>query len=141
MIRFYLGEEPILRSVRSYDLSDAASRAEVLERLPELVIKPRAGLGGKGVVICAHADPGDVAEIRREIEARPQDFIAQETIELSTHPTVVGGRLEPRHVDLRAYAIGGELVPAPLTRFARERGALVVNSSEGGGAKDTWLLN
>ena len=70
----------------------------------------------------------------------PGEFIAQETIALSTHPTICGDALEPRHVDLRAFTIGGELVPAPLTRFARGRGALVVNSSEGGGAKDTWVL-
>lgn len=141
MIRFYLGEEPIVPSVRSYDLSEELSRAEVLARLEEMVVKPRAGLGGQGVVVCAHAEPDDLAEIRREIEERPEDYIAQETIELSTHPTAVDERLEPRHVDLRAYTIAGELAPAPLTRFARDRGALVVNSSEGGGAKDTWVLN
>ena len=141
MIRFYLGEEPLLPSVRSYDLSSAETREEVRDRLAELVIKPRAGLGGQGVVICAHATAEDRARIAREIDARPRDYVAQETIELSTHPTVAGDQLEPRHVDLRAFTIGDELAPAALTRFAREHGALVVNSSEGGGAKDTWILS
>ena len=141
MIGFYLGEEPLLPSVRTFDLSQADAREEVLGRLAEMVIKPRAGLGGQGVVICAHATAEDRDRIARAIEATPGDYIAQETIELSTHPTVAGDRLEPRHVDLRAFTIGGELAPAPLTRFARDRGALVVNSSEGGGAKDTWILS
>lgn len=140
MIRFYLGEEPLLGSVRSYDLSQAEAREQALDRLTELVVKPRGGLGGQGVVVCAHAEPADLQRIAAEIERRPRDYIAQETISLSTHPTVADGRLEPRHVDLRAYTVGGELVAAPLTRFARDRGALVVNSSEGGGAKDTWIL-
>ena len=141
MIRFYLGEEPVLPSVRTYDLSREPARAQVLERLEEMVIKPRAGLGGEGVVICPHASPEDRARIARELQARPQDFIAQETVALSTHPTVAGGRLEPRHVDLRAFTIAGESAPLALTRYARGRGALVVNSSEGGGIKDTWILS
>lgn len=140
MIRFYLGEEPILCSVRSYDLADEKARREALARLRELVIKPRAGLGGRGIVVCAHANEEDLLRIAGEIEARPEAFVAQETVELSTHPTVVGTGLEPRHIDLRAFTVGGVLAPAVLTRFARERGALVVNSSEGGGAKDTWIL-
>ena len=141
MIRFYLGEEPLLRSVRTFDMSDDAARAQVLERLEEMVIKPRASLGGEGVVICTHASPEDRARIAREVQARPSDFVAQETIALSTHPTVAGGRLEPRHVDLRAFTVAGEPAPLAMTRYARGRGALVVNSSEGGGIKDTWILS
>src|SRR3712207_3804801 len=88
MIRFYLGEEPVIRSVPTYDLSSPETRREVLHRLDEMVIKPRAGLGGQGVVICAHATAGDRARIAAEIEAQPRDFIAQETVSLLTHPSV-----------------------------------------------------
>jgi uncharacterized circularly permuted ATP-grasp superfamily protein len=144
MVRFYSGEEPLIESVRTYDLGDADVRRGALERLDELVIKPRGGYGGEGIVVCPHATPEDVAAIRRAVETSPEDYIAQELITLSTHPTVCDGRLEPRHVDLRPFVIGsgGSAVAAPvaLTRVALDRGALVVNSSQNGGGKDTWLL-
>ncbi len=139
MINFYLGEEPRLESVHTYDLSLEGVRDEALARLDQLVVKPRAGLGGEGIVICAHAEPSDRERIAAEIRARPTEFIVQETIELSSHPTVCGARFEPRHVDLRAFVVGGELVAA-LTRVALDRGALIVNSSQNGGLKDTWAL-
>ena len=105
-----------------------------------MVIKPRAGLGGHGVVVFGHANAEDRERIAAEVEARPAELIAQERIHLSTHPTICRGELEPRHVDLRVFAVGGEAVPAMLTRMALDRGALVVNSSQDGGLKDTWLL-
>ncbi len=140
MVRFYLGEEPLVRSVRTFDLEVDEQRAEVLERIDEMVVKPRGGEGGTGVIICRHADPEDRERAARLVAEHSGDWIAQETVDLSTHPTVCDDRLEPRHVDLRAFTIAAEAAPAPLTRYARGRGALVVNSSKGGGGKDTWIL-
>jgi uncharacterized circularly permuted ATP-grasp superfamily protein len=145
MTRLYLGEEPLLRSVPTYDLAEPSTLAYVLGRLDELVVKPRADYGGRGVVIGPHARPEDLAQVARMIAARPDRFIAQETIPLSVHPTLTTGRLEPRHVDLRAFVLcSGEhvnVVPGGLTRVALSPGALVVNSSQNGGGKDTWVLS
>jgi uncharacterized circularly permuted ATP-grasp superfamily protein len=144
MIRFYLGEEPLIRSVPTYDTGHEEVRAEVLERIDELVVKPRFGLGGEGVVICAHATPADRERAARLVSEHPRSVVVQETISLSTHPTIVDGRLEPRHVDLRAFVYcgpsGERVLPGGLTRIALDEGALVVNSSQNGGAKDTWVL-
>ena len=144
MVRFYLGEEPLLRSVHTYDLGDPEVRKSVMPRLDELVVKPRSGLGGYGVVVCPHASEADRREVVRRANAAPHAWVAQEMVALSTHPTVCDGRLEPRHVDLRPYAMGGAThattVPGALTRVAFDRGSLVVNSSQNGGAKDTWGL-
>ncbi len=140
MVRFYLGEEPLVPSVRTFDLEVDEQRAEVLGRIDEMVVKPRGGEGGTGVIICRHADPEDRERAARLVAEHSGDWIAQETVDLSTHPTVCEDRLEPRHVDLRAFTIAAEAAPAPLTRYARGRGALVVNSSKGGGGKDTWIL-
>jgi carboxylate-amine ligase len=116
----------------------------VADRLEEMVIKPRTGHGGKGIVVCAHADAGDRARALAEIRARPDEYVAQPMIAISRHPTVVGGRLEPRHVDMRVFVITGaegeHVVPGGLTRVALAEAALVVNSSQGGGGKDTWVL-
>jgi carboxylate-amine ligase len=139
MIRFYLGEEPLVASVRTLDLGDPEMLDEVLGRLGELVVKPRSALGGDGVVIGVVAGAEELDRVRGELRERPRDYVAQELVALSTHPTVCGGRLEPRHVDLRVFAIAGEVAPAPLTRVALRRGELVVNSSRDGGAKDTWV--
>jgi uncharacterized circularly permuted ATP-grasp superfamily protein len=143
MIGFYLGEEPLVRSVPTYDLAEPSTLAYVLGRLDELVVKPRSDYGGRGVVIGPHASADDLAQVARMIAARPDRFIAQETIPLSRHPTVCEGRLEPRHVDLRAFVLtSGEhshVVPGGLTRVALSPGALVVNSSQNGGGKDTWV--
>jgi carboxylate-amine ligase len=145
MIGFYLGEQPLVSSVRTFDLVDDAHRRRALEEIDRLVIKPRHGQGGHGVVVCAHAKPEDVARIVEAIEREPAKFVAQETIALSRHPTMMeDGSLAPRHVDLRPFAFataGGVTVPAGgLTRVAMQEGALVVNSSQEGGGKDTWVL-
>jgi uncharacterized circularly permuted ATP-grasp superfamily protein len=144
MVRFYLGEEPLLRSVPTYDPSQPGVLETVLERIDELVVKPRSGHGGYGVVIGPHARSEDLRATAAALSAAPERFVAQETIMLSRHPTVTDGRLEPRHIDLRPFAISsGESVhvlPGGLTRVAFERDALVVNSSQNGGSKDTWVL-
>jgi uncharacterized circularly permuted ATP-grasp superfamily protein len=145
MIRFYEDEEPLLPSVESFDLG----RPEVLERaldvFDELVIKPRGGYGGEGVAVLPHAEPADRERVREAVRANPEDFIAQRMVMLSTHPTVIDGRLEPRHVDLRPFVFLGadgevRTLPGGLTRVAFGAGSLVVNSSQNGGAKDTWVL-
>jgi uncharacterized circularly permuted ATP-grasp superfamily protein len=146
MIRYYLGEEPLVGSVRTYDLGRPEVLEEALDRFGELVIKPRAGYGGEGVVICPHAEAADVARCREAVEAAPEDFIAQDLIPLSCHPTVIDGGLEPRHVDLRPFVFLGlegaaGVLPGGLTRVAFDEGALVVNSSQNGGVKDTWVLS
>ena len=144
LVRFYLGEEPLVRSVATLDLADPRLRAEALERLDELVVKPRGGFGGMGVVIGPAASSAKLREARRAIEDRPGDFVAQETIRLSTHPTVVDGRLVPRHVDVRPFVFfdgtRARALPGGLTRVALREGELFVNSSQGGGGKDTWVL-
>lgn len=144
MVRFYLREEPLLRSVPTYDPAQPEVLEMILDRIDELVIKPRSGHGGYGVVIAPHARPEDVRKAAEEVAAAPERFVAQETVMLSRHPTVADGRLEPRHIDLRPFAISvGEevrVLPGGLTRVAFDRGALVVNSSQNGGSKDTWVL-
>jgi len=145
MIGFYLGEQPLVASVRTLDLVDDEQRRQALEDIDRLVIKPRHGHGGHGVVVCAHATPEDVVRIAEQIEREPAKFVAQHTIALSQHPTMMeDGSLALRHVDLRPFAFattGGVTVPpGGLTRVALEEGALVVNSSQDGGGKDTWVL-
>jgi carboxylate-amine ligase len=144
MVRFYLGEEPLLRSVRTHDLTDPGVRARALRRIGELVVKPRGGFGGHGVVVCAHASDRDRERAAALIRSAPAQWVVQETVRLSCHPTVVDGRLAPRHVDLRPFVIsppaGEPAVACGLTRVAMTEGALVVNSSQQGGAKDTWVL-
>ncbi|ROO85826.1 carboxylate-amine ligase [Actinocorallia herbida] len=142
-ISYYLDETPILDNVPTFLCREPDRLAEVLDRLAELVVKPVDGYGGRGVVIGPDASPAELAEVRALITADPAAWIAQETIELSTHPTFAGGRLEPRAVDLRAFVCMGaetEVVPLALTRVA-EAGSRIVNSSRGGGSKDTWLLS
>ncbi|HET8592965.1 MAG TPA: circularly permuted type 2 ATP-grasp protein [Solirubrobacterales bacterium] len=141
IVRFYLGEEPIIPTVRTYDMALAEVREEVFGRIDEMVVKPRAELGGRGVVIGGQASAEERGEVIRAARETPEDYVAQETVRLSTHPTWRDGRLEPRHVDLRAYAYGDEIAPGGLTRVALERGSLIVNSTQGGGAKDTWVLS
>jgi uncharacterized circularly permuted ATP-grasp superfamily protein len=144
MVRFYLGEEPLVESVPTYDLGEPDVLGEALERLGDLVVKPRTGFGGHGVVIVPHATREDRNRVERAIRATPTRFIAQETIALSRHPTVCQGRLEPRHVDLRPFVLtagdDAQVIPGGLTRVAFDAGALVVNSSQNGGGKDTWVL-
>ena len=144
MVRFYLGEEPLIRSVPTYDLGLAAHREIVLPRIDEMVVKPRAESGGYGVFVGPHATPSDRERMVRTVLEAPEDYVAQKTIGLSMHPTVEDGRLVPRHVDLRVFvfvtADGPVAFPGGLTRVAFEKGSLVVNSSQDGGGKDTWIL-
>jgi uncharacterized circularly permuted ATP-grasp superfamily protein len=145
MVRFYLGTEPLLPSVRTYDLCRAGALEEALDRIEDLVIKPRNGYGGVGVVVCAHANAEDIDRARDAIRLSPDAYIAQDLVLLSEHPTLVNGRLEPRHVDLRPFVfLGPEREPrvftGGLTRVALDAGSLVVNSSQNGGAKDTWVV-
>ncbi|MCW2912126.1 MAG: hypothetical protein JWN52_194 [Actinomycetia bacterium] len=142
LIEYYLGEAPLLDNVPTYLCRDPAQRIIVLDRLGELVAKPVDGYGGRGVVIGPDASPSELAEVRTAILADPDHWIAQETVALSTHPTFVDGRLEPRAVDLRAFVcLGSEpvVLPLALTRVA-PAGSRIVNSSRGGGSKDTWLM-
>ena len=143
MIRFYLGEEPLLATVPTWVLADDDDLAEVRDRLHELVVKPVDGYGGQGVVFGATCSAAQLAELRATVLAAPHRFVAQEPVDFSTAPTLVRGALAPRHVDLRVFAVAGlttRVVPAALTRVALAEGGLVVNSSRGGGSKDTWLL-
>jgi uncharacterized circularly permuted ATP-grasp superfamily protein len=144
MVRYYLDEEPLLPSVPTYDLGDPIDREEALGRLGELVLKPRDGHGGRGVLIGPKASAAELREGRANVIADPEAWTAQETVLLSTHPTVIDGRLAPRHVDLRPFAFcDGErtaALPGGLTRVALEEGSLIVNSSRQGGGKDTWVL-
>jgi uncharacterized circularly permuted ATP-grasp superfamily protein len=144
MIRFYLGEEPLLRSVPSYDLSDEEDRRQAMERLDELVIKPRGGFGGHGVTLMPRASEPERKRAVAVVRRRPERFIAQEPVEISSHPTVRGGGLRPRRVDLRPFVVSGPdgatAMVGGLTRFAQGAGEMIVNSSQGGGCKDTWVV-
>ena len=145
MVRFHLGEEPLLRSVPTLDLCAPGQLERALDELETLVVKPRLGHGGHGVMVCPHAEPEDIERMRAQLIAQPEDFVAQPTIEISLHPTVIEGDLQPRHVDLRPFVfLRGEgkaaVMPGGLTRVAFGEGAMVVNSTQNGGAKDTWVL-
>lgn len=140
LVRFFCAAEPLLRSVPSLDLAVDEQRAEALDRLHELVFKPRDGAGGEGIVLGTQASREELSKLRAEIDADPSAWIAQEPVALSTHPTVVEGRLQPRHVDLRPFVIGGRVLPGGLSRFAQGAGELVVNCAQGGGGKDVWVL-
>lgn len=144
LIRYYLGEDAILPNVTTYTLWDNEQREHVLGRLDELVTKPVAEAGGYGIVIGRSASDEELEETRRNIDANPRNYIAQEVVELSTHPTFVDGHLEPRHIDLRPFVVTGattKVVQGGLTRVALRKGSLIVNSSQGGGSKDTWVLD
>ncbi|HZQ76864.1 MAG TPA: circularly permuted type 2 ATP-grasp protein [Acidimicrobiia bacterium] len=144
MIRYYLGEAPILGTVPTFRLDRDDERAEALSRIGELVWKPVASSGGYGLVIGPQAEEATIDRLRQAVLADPRAYIAQELCLLSTAPTHCGDRLEPRHVDLRPFAVNDGrrvwVAPGGLTRVALPRGSLVVNSSQGGGSKDTWAL-
>ena len=145
LMRFYLGEEPILPNVQTYRLDEPEHLAEAMDRMDELVFKPVDGAGGKGLVIGPRATAEKLATLRATVLADPRGWIAQPMIMLSTVPTLIDGQLRPRHVDLRPFAVndGDEVfvLPGGLTRVALPEGELVVNSSQGGGSKDTWVLS
>lgn len=144
MVRFYLHEEPLIASVPTYDLCEADKLTEVLDRIAEMVVKPRSAYGGEGVFVGPTATAAQRERIVATVRENPEAWIAQETVFFSRHPTVIDGALAPRHVDLRAFVtFDGEraqAIPGGLSRVAYEEGNLVVNSSQGGGGKDTWVL-
>ncbi|MDM7831561.1 circularly permuted type 2 ATP-grasp protein [Cellulomonas edaphi] len=144
MIRYYLGEEPILANVDTWRLEDEGALEEVLDRLHELVVKPVDGSGGKGLVVGPRATKPELDALRRRLQDDPRGWIAQPVIQLSTIPTLIDDRLRPRHTDRRPFAVNdGDdvwVLPGGLTRVALPEGQLVVNSSQGGGSKDTWVL-
>jgi len=143
MIRFYCGEEPILSNVPTWELAKPKDLAYVLAHLPELVIKEVHGSGGYGMLVGPTATAAEISRFREKILANPEGYIAQPTLALSTCPTYVDSGIAPRHVDLRPYVLSGKeisMVPGGLTRVALKEGSLVVNSSQGGGTKDTWVL-
>ena len=144
LIRYYLDEEPILPNVETHRLEDPDVLEHVVDRLDQLVLKPVDGSGGAGIVIGSQATDEELAAVRTRLTRDPRGWIAQREVKLSMVPTLVGNRLRARHVDLRPFAVNdGEKVwvlPGGLTRVALPEGALVVNSSQGGGSKDTWVL-
>ncbi|PWL22809.1 MAG: hypothetical protein DCO99_02030 [Synechococcus sp. XM-24] len=143
MVRYYLGEEAIIQNVPTYLCSKAEDRSYVLSHLRELVVKAVSEAGGYGMLIGPHASDEEIQDFATKIEANPRNFIAQPTLELSTVPSLSDGELYPCHVDLRPYILRGKttwVTPGGLTRVALKRGSLVVNSSQGGGCKDTWIV-
>jgi uncharacterized circularly permuted ATP-grasp superfamily protein len=143
MIRYYLDQDPILHQVPTYLAWREDDKKYILEHLPELVVKAANESGGYGMLIGPRASQAEIAEFRNRIEDNPRNYIAQPVVYFSQHPTLVDGALEGRHVDLRPFILCGEsikVLPGGLTRVALQRGSLVVNSSQGGGSKDTWVL-
>jgi uncharacterized circularly permuted ATP-grasp superfamily protein len=143
MVRFYLGEEPILQNVPTWQCGKTDELKYVLDNLGELVVKEVHGSGGYGMLVGPKSTKDQIASFADRLRADPAGYIAQPTLALSTTPTFVADGIAPRHVDLRPYCLVGErieLVPGGLTRVALTEGSLVVNSSQGGGVKDTWVL-
>jgi uncharacterized circularly permuted ATP-grasp superfamily protein len=144
LIRYYLGEEPVLASVPTFLCHDDVQRSHVLASLDNLVVKPANESGGWGVFVGSQATTAQKDEVRRRVIADPRGWIAQPIVSLSTGPTLCDGKIEPRHLDLRPFILSGErpyVTQGGLTRVALQRGSLVVNSSQGGGSKDTWVLD
>ncbi len=144
MIRYYLGEEPILHNVPTYILSRKEDREYVLDNLEQLVVKETSLSGGYGMLIGPAATPKEISAFADAIRHDPARYIAQTTMKLSTAPVMMGGAMTPRHIDLRAFTLMGadtHVIPGGLTRVALQEGSLVVNSSQGGGVKDTWVLS
>ncbi|MCD9027489.1 circularly permuted type 2 ATP-grasp protein [Luteimonas sp. BDR2-5] len=143
MIRYYLSEEPILHNVPTWQLRNPDDLKYTLERLPELVVKEVHGAGGYGMLVGPASTRAEIEAFRQRILADPDNYIAQPTLSLSTCPTFVESGLAPRHIDLRPYILSGRrihVIPGGLTRVALREGSLVVNSSQGGGTKDTWIM-
>ncbi len=145
IIRFYLGEEPLLQNVPTWRCREPEALSYVLEHLEELVVKEVNGSGGYGMLVGPHASSAQVEEFRAKLKAQPENFIAQPTLALSTCPVAVAQGVAPRHVDLRPFVLQGakgvRVVPGGLTRVAMTEKSLVVNSSQGGGTKDTWVID
>jgi len=143
IIKFYLGQDPILDNVPTYLASEEADRKYIMENLGQLVVKAANESGGYGMLMGPSASKEEIEEFRKRIEADPRNYIAQPVISLSRHPTSCDGKFEGRHIDLRPFILYGEkpyVMPGGLTRVALKKGSLIVNSSQGGGSKDTWVL-
>ena len=144
IIEYYLGEKPLIDNVETYLCSEPAARGYVLANLDKLVVKPANESGGYGILIGPRSTEQERADMAKAIVENPRNFIAQPTLNLSTAPTLCDGFLEPRHLDLRPFILqGAELYCSTggLSRVALRKGSLVVNSSQGGGSKDTWIIN
>ncbi|MGY2145563.1 circularly permuted type 2 ATP-grasp protein [Pseudomonas azotoformans] len=143
MIRFYLDEEPVLQNVPTFQCRKPDELSHVLANLPELVVKETQGSGGYGMLVGPASSAAEIEDFRQRIKARPHAYVAQPTLSLSTCPTFVESGIAPRHIDLRPFVLSGKetrLVPGGLTRVALKEGSLIVNSSQGGGTKDTWVV-
>ncbi|KAF6692896.1 circularly permuted type 2 ATP-grasp protein [Pseudomonas sp. EKM23D] len=143
MIRFYLNEEPVLQNVPTFQCRKPAELSHVLANLEQLVVKETQGSGGYGMLVGPASTAAEIEDFRQRIKARPHAYIAQPTLSLSTCPTFVENGIAPRHIDLRPFVLSGKetrLVPGGLTRVALKEGSLIVNSSQGGGTKDTWVV-
>jgi uncharacterized circularly permuted ATP-grasp superfamily protein len=143
VIQFYTGEKPILKNVPTWRCSEPKGLSYVLDHLSELVVKEVHGSGGYGMLVGPTASKKEIAAFRAKLKAKPDNYIAQPTLALSAVPTFTASGVAPRHVDLRPFVLSGDQVritPGGLTRVALKKGSLVVNSSQGGGTKDTWVL-
>jgi uncharacterized circularly permuted ATP-grasp superfamily protein len=143
MIKYYLQQEPILPNVPTYIASEEADMTYIMENLPKLVVKAANEAGGYGMLVGPHAAKDEIEKFRKRIKADPRNYIAQPTLALSRAPCYLDGKFEGRHIDLRPYILYGEkisIIPGGLTRVALRKGSLVVNSSQGGGSKDTWIV-
>jgi uncharacterized circularly permuted ATP-grasp superfamily protein len=144
IVKFYTGEKPILKNVQTFRCGEADSLKYVLDNLAELVVKEVHGSGGYGMLVGPAASKKELVAFRAKLEANPDNYIAQPTLALSTVPILTDAGLAPRHVDLRPYVLVSpgkiDITPGGLTRVALTEGSLVVNSSQGGGTKDTWVL-
>jgi uncharacterized circularly permuted ATP-grasp superfamily protein len=145
IVKFFLGEEPILKTVPTWRCRDQDHLSYVLDNIEEMVVKEVHGSGGYGMLVGPAANKATIAAFRSKLKASPNNFIAQPTLALSTCPTFVDSGIAPRHVDLRPFVLAGRdrirIVPGGLTRVALKKGSLIVNSSQGGGTKDTWVLD
>ena len=145
MISYYLNEEPLLKNIPTYQLGNPDEQKEVMTNINKMVIKKTNGSGGYGMLMGHDATEREIEDYKNEIIKDPRQFIAQPIISLSTAPCYINGKLQPRRIDLRPFALCGpqgiEIVPGGLTRVALREGSLVVNSSQGGGSKDTWVLS
>jgi uncharacterized circularly permuted ATP-grasp superfamily protein len=143
IIKYYLDQDPIIPNVPTYVCADESDRAYVLDHLAELVVKATDGAGGYGMLIGPHSSATERSDFAQRIRKNPRGYIAQPTLSLSRVPTIIDDHFEGRHVDLRPYVLYGRDIyvqPGGLTRVALKKGSLVVNSSQGGGSKDTWVL-
>jgi uncharacterized circularly permuted ATP-grasp superfamily protein len=145
MIRYYLNEEPILKNVPTFHLAKPDEQKHVLANIDKMVVKKTNESGGYGMLMGHTATDEEISDYKKEILKDPRQFIAQPVINLSSSPCYINGKMQPRRIDLRPFALCGpggiEIVPGGLTRVALREGSLVVNSSQGGGSKDTWVLN